>query len=247
MGSGKNNLFIALTGGMLLFSANVHAGGSPSASELRAAFDAGIKQHEISTPPKLEISHAGNAARLTVESGGKEILSLTCLLCTPSEMISGARALGATWSNLKQNRHNATVTFIDTADSVLWLDGIPAAPIEGRHPVAEGTVTVTAKKGGQVTRGRIEITADTRDITVSLNDLRVEKVDPRMPAAIVLTGLAWSAAAASGIFFAMNGDCTEDTCHYQYQLKTPGIISAVVAGVLQVAGAALFGISFSSR
>ena len=215
---------------------------------MHSAFDAGVKilpRSEIAST--LEIHFFGNTTRVRViAEAPRPSMVLDCLLCSPAELLSQTRRLGATWAGAALGRSPATLSLSNANVGDVWIDGVPVPPNENRHPLMPGPVTVVVKNGETVKRGRLDTTAG--ELHIDVNDLKEERVDRRIPAGIVLTGLATSAAAISGILLSMHGDCSDSTCHYSYELMSGGVISMIISATLQTAAGVLFATAgFSSR
>jgi hypothetical protein len=220
------------------------------ALELKRAFESGQKVSLNAERPTLQIQQYGHSYVLSAAAPNKRrTASLLCALCTSAEALSAARSLGALWPSRgdEKERSAPSLSIRDADDQYLWLDGVPAAPPDTPHPVAQGRIKIVAQSEGTVTRGDLKVSPEKDKIEVSTQQLTAEKPDRRIPVAIILAGLGLSAAASGGLFFAMNGDCTDDICRYQYNLKLPGIISMALSAVLQALSATLFATADFSR
>ncbi len=209
--------------------------GEEIETEILDAYSTGLNRKQNGNLQReLSIRRFGNTRLLIgMDPSGKPVTELVCLLCTDDELISEARSVAAqTAASARGIR--AAVVEVDERDGRerIYIDGIPLAPMGGKHPIEAGEHEITEVQKNGIRHSMMTLDPGGR---VVLSDVSREPRDPsrmnKVRVAAATCGVGLATATLGGLFLWLDRKCATSDCSLKHYLEGPGI-GLLVAGVL---------------
>ncbi len=191
---------------------------------------------ESSESPILEVGRFGHTSVLRGTWNNSEPRRLVCMLCTRSETLTQARALGAQLAAQRDGIDPPLLQLSNLEDGVhASVDGIPFAPAKASHAIEPGVHEVVAQQADTVIRADVTLHPD-EEIQIQTDVFEtVETRNPKTRPAVALAGLGITAAVLGGVFLWLDGGCASPDerdptgeCAHVHNLRGAGW--ALVAG-----------------